>query len=115
MVPHALFVPSDHSVDLVLQLLTFAVIGALLASTVALVHSWLNPATIVRDRGDVGPPAWAAMSEVLFAAPRADFELPLPALSSLPTVYRCEHHGEITYTDRPCLLGRVRALTLRPS
>jgi hypothetical protein len=39
----------------------------------------------------------------------------LQARPARPVVYRCDHRGEITYSDRPCPLGQVRALTLRPS
>ena len=115
MAPHALFVSSDRSVDLVLQLLTLVVIGGLLASMAAFVYSWIYPSPTVRDRGDVGPPAWAAMSEVLMAAPLADLDIPVQPRSSRPIVYRCDYRGEITFSDRPCALGQVRALKLRPS
>jgi hypothetical protein len=110
MVPHSMFVPSDRHVDLTLKLLHWIVSGALLASLAWSALMWLRPAA-VRDRGDVGPPAWAAMTDVLMT-PRLDFDFHLP---QLPTIYRCEHHGEVTYSDRPCIAGRMRALSLRPS
>ena len=114
MVPHALFVSSDRSVDLALNLLTLVVVGALLASVAAFAYAWLNPPIRVRDHGDVGPPLWAAMSDARLAPPRIDFELALPLpLPSRPLVYRCEHRGEITYTDRPCPRGVVRPVTIR--
>ena len=112
MVPHLLFVSSDRHADLALNLLTLLVSGALLTTLAYLVFTWLQPVTTVADHGDVGPPVWAAMSDVLLAPPRLNLERRLPAL---PTVYRCEYRGEVTYSDRPCQLGRVRALVVRPS
>jgi hypothetical protein len=112
MVPHSLFVSSDRHVDVVLNLLTLVVGGALLAAAVVLVATWFRPAPAAADRGDVGPPAWASMSEVLLKPPSLAFDFPLPYGV---TIYRCEHLGRITYSDRPCVVGRVRALSLRPS
>lgn len=108
MVPHSLFVSSDRHVDLALNLLTMVVTGALLATLTYLVFMWLRPMAVA-DRGDVGPPAWASMSGVLLAPPRLDFDF------HLPTIYRCEHRGEVTYSDRPCPPGRGRAVAIRPS
>ena len=111
MVPHSLFVSSDRHVDVVLNLLTLIVSGALAAAAAVLVFTWLQPAPPPADRGDVGPPAWASMSEVLLNPPRLEFDFPLPYGV---TIYRCEHLGRVTYSDRPCVVGRVRALSLRP-
>ncbi len=114
MVPHSLFVSSDRHVDLALNLLTMVVGGALLATVAYLMLTWLRPGVPVADRGDVGPPAWASMPEVLLGPPRLelDFDFQLPGL---PTIYRCDHRGEVTYSDRPCPAGRMRALSVRPS
>lgn len=112
MVPHALFVSSDRHVDLALNLLTLIVGGALLATVAYLTFTWLRPGAPVVDHGDVGPPAWASMSEALLGPVRLEFELPLPGL---PAIYRCEHRGQVTYSDRPCMAGRVRQLSIRPS
>jgi hypothetical protein len=123
MVPHSLFVSSDRHVDLTLRLLTLVVVGGLLASAAWTVFTWLRPATAA-DRGDVGPPAWAAVSETLLNPPhlelpgrvelptRIDLEVPLPYGAM---IYRCEHRGRVTYSDQPCMVGRVRAVTVRPS
>jgi hypothetical protein len=121
MVPHSLFVRSDRRVDLALNMLTLLVSGALLATLAYLVFMWLRPSPVVSDRGDVGPPAWAAMSDVLATPARLEFDLPLPMPRvefELPlpyglAIYRCEHRGEVTYSDRPCLSGRVRPLSIR--
>jgi hypothetical protein len=75
----------------------------------------IYPTPRIKDRGDVGPPAWAAMSDVLLSPPRIELDSTLSTLPSLLTIYRCEHGGDVTYSDRPCPLGRVRALKLRPS
>lgn len=112
MVPHSLFVSSDRHVDLALNLLTLIVGGALLATVAYLMFTWLRPGTPVVDRGDVGPPAWASMSEGLLNPVRLEFDLQLPGL---PAIYRCEQRGHVTYTDRPCSAVRVRPLSLRPS
>lgn len=112
MVPHSLFVSSDRHVDLALNVLTMVVGGALLATVAYFMLTWLRPDVPVTDHGDVGPPAWASMPEALLGPPRLDFDFQLPGL---PTIYRCDHRGEVTYSDRPCLVGRIRALTARPS
>lgn len=112
MVPHSLFVSSDRHVDLALNLLTMVVGGALLATVAYLMLAWLHPGAPAAERGDVGPPAWASMPEALLGPPRLDFDFQLPRL---PTIYRCDHRGEVTYSDRPCPVGRVRALSGRPS
>lgn len=117
MVPHSLFVRSDRRVDLVLNMLTLLVGGALVVTLAYLVFTLLRPSQVVADRGDVGPPAWAAMSEARWNPVRIDLELPRVELElPLPyglAIYRCEHRGEVTYSDRPCLVGRVRATSLR--
>ena len=127
MVPHSLFVSSDRHVDVALNLLTLVVSGALLASVAWLLLMWLHPATVVTDHGDVGPPAWASMPdgllspirevrlptrEMLLGAPKLEFDFALPYL---PKIYRCEHRGQVTYSDGPCTVGRVRALSPHPS
>jgi hypothetical protein len=112
MVPHSLFVSSDRHVDVTLNLLTALVGGALIASLAYLVFMWLQPAPSGADRGDVGPPAWAAMSDALFSPARIELDF---SLLSLPTVYRCEYRGHVTYSDRPCAAGRNRPLSFRPS
>lgn len=109
MVPHSLFVSSDRHVDLALKLLTLIVGGALLAAAAYLVLLSVRPGGVA-DRGEVGPPAWVSTPESLLA-PRLEFDFTLPYG---PTIYRCEQHGQVTYTDRPCAHGRVHALPLRP-
>jgi len=107
-----MFVSSDRHVDLALNLLTMIVGGAVLATALYLMFTWLRPAAPFADQGDVGPPAWASMSEVLLNSPRLEFDFQLPRL---PTIYRCEHRGQVTYSDRPCTVGQMRALSIRPS
>ena len=111
MVPHSLFVSSDRQVDLALNLLTLIVGGGLVAAGALLTVMRLRPGA-APDRGDVGPPAWASMSDVLLTTPRLEFDLRIPYG---PTIYRCDDHGRITYSDHPCMKGRYRALSLRPS
>ena len=121
MVPHSLFVSSDRHVDHALNLLTLIVGGGLLATAAALAFMWLRPAAPAAAGGEVGPPAWAAMSEVLLDPPRLEFEVRFPDVR-LPevrfaygaTIFRCEHRGGVTYTDRPCEDGNSRALPVRP-
>ena len=121
MVPHSLFVSSDRHVDLALDLLTLIVGGGLLATAAVLVFMWLRPAAPAADGGEMGPPAWASMSEVLLDPPRLEFEARFPEVR-LPevrfaygaTIFRCEHRGQVTYTDRPCVVGDARALPIRP-
>jgi hypothetical protein len=119
MVPHSLFVRSDRRVDLALNLLSLVVGGALLATLAYVALMWLRPAVVVRDHGDVGPPAWAAMSDAFAGSSRLELDLPLPRVEiELPlpyglAIYRCEQRGEVTYSDRPCLTGRVRPLSIR--
>jgi hypothetical protein len=110
MVPHALFVSSDRHVDRALSLLTWVVSGALLATAVWILFMWFGPLQQVADRGDVGPPDWAAMSEAFLNPTRIEFDLPRVYV---PVIYRCEHNGRVTYSDRPCMVGRVRALPVR--
>lgn len=106
MVPHSLFVSSDRHADLALNLLTMVVGGALFATVAYLMFTWLRPGVPV-DRGDVGPPVWASMPEVLLGPPRLEFDF---QLTGLPTIYRCEHRGRVTgrvtYSDRPCSAGQ---------
>lgn len=119
MVPHSLFVRSDRRVDLALNMLTLLVGGALVATLAYFVFMSLRPAAVVADRGDVGPPAWAAVSDARLQSARVELELPLPRVDleiPLPyglAIYRCEHRGEVTYSDRPCMTGRVRPLSVR--
>lgn len=107
-----MFVSSDRHVDLALNLLTLIVGGVLLATVLYLTFTWLRPPAPFADRGDVGPPAWASMSEILLKTPRVDLDFQPPRL---PTIYRCEHRGQVTYSDRPCTVGHMRALSIRPS
>jgi hypothetical protein len=121
MVPHSLFVSSDRHVDLALNLLTLLVGGGLLATAAVLTFMWLRPAAPAAAGGEAGPPAWAAMSEVLLDPPRLEFEVRFPEVR-LPearfaygaAIFRCEHRGAVTYTDRPCVAGNTRALPVRP-
>lgn len=121
MVPHSLFVSSDRHVDLALDLLTLIVGGGLLATAAVLVFMWFRPAAPAADGGEMGPPAWASMSEVLLDPPRLGFEARFPEVR-LPevrfaygaTIFRCEHRGQVAYTDRPCVAGDARALPIRP-
>jgi hypothetical protein len=122
MVPHSLFVSSDRHVDLALDLLTLIVGGGLLATAAVLLFLWLRPAAPAADGGEMGPPAWASMSEVLRAPPRLEFEVRLPEVlrpevrfAYGATIFRCEHRGTVTYTDRPCPVGSARTLSVRPS
>ena len=111
MVPHSLFVSSDRHVDLALNLLTLMVGGGLLATAAVLVVMWLRPVVTAADVDDMGPPAWASTSNVLLDPPRLEFDFQFPYGL---TIYRCEHRGQITYTDRPCLVGNTRVLSVRP-
>jgi hypothetical protein len=121
MVPHSLFVSSDRHVDRALDLLTLIVGGGLLATAAVLVFMWLRPAAPAAAGGEVGPPARAAASEVLLDPPRLEFEARFPEVR-LPevrfaygaTIFRCEHRGQVAYTDRPCVAGDARALPIRP-
>src|SRR5512145_2051871 len=121
MLPHSLFVSSDRHVDLALNLLTLIVGGGLLATAAVLAFTWLRPAAPAAAGGETGPPAWAAMSEALLDPPRREFEVRFPEVR-LPevrfaygvTIFRCEHRGRVTYTDRPCVAGDARALSVRP-
>lgn len=112
MVPHSLFVSSDRHVDLALNLLTMIVGGALLATVAYLMFTWIRPGVPAPERGDVGPPVWASMPEILLGPPRLEFDFQLPGM---PTIYRCEHRGRVTYSDRPCAAGQMRALPDRRS
>jgi hypothetical protein len=121
MVPHSLFFSSDRHVDLALNLLTLIVGGGLLATAAVLAVMWLRPVAPAAAGGEVGPPTWAAMSEPLLDPPRREFEVRFPEVR-LPevrfefgaTIFRCEHRGRVTYTDRPCVAGDARALSVRP-
>lgn len=121
MLPHSLFVSSDRHVDRALSLLTLVVGGGLLATAAVLAFMWLRPAAPAAAGGEVGPPAWAASSEVLPGPPRLEFEVHFPEvrfpevrLAYGAAIFRCEHRGRVTYTDRPCVAGDARALPLRP-
>jgi hypothetical protein len=111
MVPHALFVSSDRHVDVALNVLTFVVGGALLATVSYLLLMLVQPSFAQADRGEVGPPVWSSKSSAFLAAPKLEFDLRFPPSS---TIYRCEHRGQVTYSDRPCTTGRGRALPIRP-
>jgi len=121
MVPHSLFVSSDRQVDLALNLLTLIVGGGLLAATAALALMWLRPAASGAELGDMGPPAWASMPEVRLGPPHLEFDarspearLPEVRLVYGAAIFRCEHRGRVTYTDRPCVAGDTRTLSVRP-
>jgi len=121
MVPHSLFVSSDRQVDLALNLLTLIVGGGLLAAAAALAFMWLRPVGSNADFGEMGPPAWAAVSEALLDPPHPEFEARSPEIR-LPEVrfvygaaiFRCEQRGRVMYTDRPCVAGETRTLPVRP-
>lgn len=121
MLPHSLFLSSDRRVDLALNLLTLIVGGGLLATAAVLAFMWFRPAAPAADSGEMGPPAWASVSEALLNPPRREFEVRLPEVR-LPevrfaygaTIFRCDHRGGVTYTDRPCVAGNTRALPVRP-
>lgn len=109
-------VAPDPQYDLSLRLLALLVSGALLASLITLLATAVQPFSWP-DRGDVGPPAWAAMpfiSQLDFM--REAETLPAPAVRtpgrSGTTIYRCESASEITYSDRPCARGNARVLRL---
>jgi hypothetical protein len=109
MVPHSFFT-CDRQLDLTLHVLTLVVSSALVAALAYLLVSSLAP-PVPADRGDVGPPSWAAMPEVFAIAPRYTV-----ATSPLgPLVYRCETDGRVSYADRPCPRGRVRVVPLPTS
>jgi len=121
MLPHSLFVSSDRQVDLALDLLTLIVGGGLLATAVALAFMWSRPAEPSPDFGEMGPPAWAAMPQVLPDPSRFEFEARFPEvrlnevrLAYGAAIFRCEHRGRVTYTDRPCMAGDTRTLPVRP-
>ena len=109
MVPHSLF-DSDRQLDLTLHVLTLVVSSALVVALAYLLVSSLSPSGPA-DRGDVGPPSWAAMPEVFAVSPR--FTAAYSPLN--PLVYRCESDGRISYSDRPCPRGRVRVVPLPTS
>jgi hypothetical protein len=109
MVPHSLFATSDRQFDLALNLLTMIVSGAIAVSVIYFAITLMAPKS-PPDRGDVGPPRWAAMPEILIEPWQLDFDAELPPLSGTGTVYRCDRNGRVTYSDRPCIDGRVRLL-----
>ncbi|MGH6624860.1 MAG: hypothetical protein ACREBN_12845 [Burkholderiaceae bacterium] len=109
-------VASDPQYDLSLRLLALLVSGALLASLITLLATAVQPFSWP-DRGDVGPPAWAAMpfiSELPFMLDREPERLAPPRATGVPatTIYRCQSATEITYSDRPCTRGNGRVLRL---
>lgn len=105
----AMFV-SDRQFDLTLHFLSLVVGSALLVALALLLVSSLAP-SVPADRGDVGPPAWAAMPEVFVVPPR--FAASFSQLG--PRVYRCDVDGRISYSDRPCERGRARVVPLPQS
>lgn len=109
MVPHSLFA-SDRQLDLTLHVLTLVVSTALVVALAYLLVSSLAP-PVPADRGDVGPPSWAAMPEVFAVEPR--FKAAYSTLG--PLVYRCESDGRVSYSDRPCPRGRIRVMPLPTS
>jgi hypothetical protein len=109
MVPHSFFA-SDRQLDLTLHVLTLVVSSALVVALAYLLVSSLSP-SVPADRGDVGPPSWAAMPEVFAISPRFT-----AAYSRLgPLVYRCESDGRVSYSDRPCPRGLTRVVPLPTS
>jgi hypothetical protein len=108
MVPHSLFVASDRQFDLTLQLLTLLVSGAIAITLVYLAFTWMTKPQ--PDRGDVGPPRWAAMPESLIDPWQLEFDTDLPTVPRTGIVYRCDRNGRVSYADRPCPDGRVRLL-----
>jgi len=68
MMPHSLF-DSDRQLDLTLHVLTLVVSSVLVVALAYLLVSSLSP-SVPADRGDVGPPSWAAMPEIFTVAPR---------------------------------------------
>ena len=109
-------VTSDPQYDLSLRLLALLVSGALLASLITLLATAVQPFSWP-DRGDVGPPAWAAMpfiSELPFMSDEQPTQLaPVRSTGTAgTTIYRCQSATEITYSDRPCTRGNGRVLRL---
>ena len=103
---------SDPQFDLSLRFLSLVVSGAIVASLVWYLVLILQPLANF-DRGEVGPPAWAAMPYAGRFSP--DFgAAAAPARNSATalTVFRCEVDGSVTYADRPCDRGGVRVLRL---
>lgn len=93
--------------DFSLRLLSLVVAGALIASLIALLTTIIRPQP-VPDRGDVGPPSWAAVALPMIV----DWEpLPLPLAPPVKLrIYRCDTPSEVIYSDRPCADGRGRIL-----
>jgi hypothetical protein len=108
MVPHSLLVASDRQFDFALQLLTLVVSGAIAISLLYLAFTLVTKPQ--PDRGDVGPPRWAAMPESLIDPWHLDIDTGLPPLPRNGVVYRCDRNGRVSYGDRPCPDGRVRLL-----
>lgn len=109
MVPHSLFATSDRQFDLALNLLTMIVSGAIVVSVIYFAIALATPKS-PPDRGDVGPPLWAAMPEILIEPWQLELDSILPPLPGSGTVYRCDRNGRVSYGDRPCVDGRVRLL-----
>lgn len=109
-------VAHDPQYDLSLRLLALLVSGALLASLITLLVTAVQPFSWP-DRGDVGPPAWAAMpfmSQLNFLSDAEKSPAPLvrtPGAAGT-TIYRCQSATEVTYSDRPCTSGNSRVLRL---
>jgi len=109
-------VAPDPQYDLSLRLLALLVSGALLASLITLLATAVQPFSWP-DRGDVGPPAWAAMpliSELPFLSNAEPVRSAPARTHGLPntTIYRCQSATEVTYSDRPCTRGDARVLRL---
>lgn len=107
MVPHSLLVASDRQFDLALNLLTLLVSGAIAVSAIYFAITLMAPKS-PPDRGDVGPPRWAAMPEILIEPWQLELDPVLPPLPGAGTVYRCDRNGRVSYSDRPCSDGLVR-------
>lgn len=89
---------SDRYLDLTLRILTLAVIAALLGCIAFLMHRWSQP----------NAPGASLVHVVQAPAPAV--AVPLPArgeaavqvLHAPGRIFRCEHQGQVTYSDQPC-------------
>jgi hypothetical protein len=103
---------SDPQFDLSLRFLSLVVSGAIVGALLWYLVLILQPLAYF-SRGEVGPPSWAAMPEVVAALPPVTL-VDATERSAAPaaTVFRCEIDGSVTYTDRPCDRGGMRVLRL---
>ena len=115
MVPHSLVVASDRQFDLALKVLTLIVSGAIAMSLLYILITIRGPRA-APDRGDVGPPLWAAMPESLIDPwQQLEFLRDWPAEREREVFYRCDRNGRTTFSDRPCNEGAMRIVIPRPS